>query len=328
MQNVFLPRKKETKQEMGVYTAYFSGGYLTKGEKTCIIIISFLYKGQKIMNIGIIANISKDENLAVTRAVVEKVAKTETVSVSPEIHAAMPEMRAAVGQTLYSAQDMLLVLGGDGTLLRAARHAAPFGTPVLGINLGHLGFLSGAEKDEFLNSDVSAALREACIESRMMLEARVCRDNMVRASFYGLNDAVIRGEATGSLLRMRVSEADGRLGDYVADGIVFATPTGSTAYSFAAGGALVHPSMEALLVTPICPHMLHARPVVLPGDSVLRAEFSSRESAPAYLNVDGEDKLALGEGDVVEICRAPYAAKIATLQRKSFLEILKEKLKG
>ena len=126
---------------------------------------------------------------------------------------------------------------------------------------------------------------------------------------------------------MNVTADGDKLETYISDGIVFATPTGSTAYSFAAGGAVVHPGMEALLVTPICPHMLHARPVVLPGDCVLKATFSA-DSASAYLNVDGEDCLALEKDDTVKICRAPYSAKIATLQKTAFLEIMKEKLKG
>jgi len=280
------------------------------------------------MKVGIIANTSKDKNLAVTREVIRRVAETETVTVSAEIHEILRDAPYAEGDALYKEQDMLLVLGGDGTLLRAARHAAPHGTPVLGINLGHVGFLSGAEKEEFLVGDVAWLLRNARIENRMMLEASVLRDGKEKVSFCGLNDAVIRGEATDSLLRMQVTDAGGLLGKYVADGIVFATPTGSTAYSFAAGGALVHPAMEALLVTPICPHMLHARPVVLPGESVLRAVFSSPDSTTAYLNVDGEDCLALAKEDTVEIRKAPFSAKIATLQKNAFLEILKEKLKG
>ncbi len=279
------------------------------------------------MKIGIIANRNKDKDLSVTRQVTAKVSQTETVTVCREIAEAFPHLPAGDGESLYKHQDMLLVLGGDGTLLRAARQAAPFSTPVLGINLGHVGFLSGAETEDFLEGDVSETLRKVRVENRMMLEALVYRNGEKIAVHHGLNDAVIRSEATDSLLRMEVKDGDGLLGKYVADGIVFATPTGSTAYSFAAGGALVHPSMEALLVTPICPYMLHARPVVLPGSSVLRAVFSS-DSGGAYLNVDGKDRLKLQKTDVVEIRRAPVCAGIATLQKNAFSEVLKEKLKG
>lgn len=279
------------------------------------------------MKIGIIANTSRDEKLKVTRAVIEKLSETETVTVAEEHRGMLRDVCFADGDTLYKEQDMLLVLGGDGTLLKAARHAAPYGTPVLGINLGHVGFLSGAEKDEFLSGNTAEFLREIRIENRMMLEATVYRDGKQLASFCGLNDAVVRGVATDSLLRMTVTADGALLESYIADGIIFATPTGSTAYSFAAGGAVVYPGMEALLVTPVCPHMLHARPVVLPGESVLQATFL-KDSASAYLNVDGEDRLALEKEDMLEIRRAPFAAKIATLQHHAFLQILKEKLKG
>ncbi len=279
------------------------------------------------MKIGIIANTSRDENLKVTRAVIEKLSETETVTVAEEHRGMLRDACFADGDTLYKEQDMLLVLGGDGTLLKAARHAAPYGTPVLGINLGHVGFLSGAEKDEFLSGNTAEFLREIRIENRMMLEATVYRGGKQLASFCGLNDAVVRGAATDSLLRMTVTADGALLESYIADGIIFATPTGSTAYSFAAGGAVVYPGMEALLVTPVCPHMLHARPVVLPGESVLQATFL-KDSASAYLNVDGEDRLALEKEDMLEIRRAPFAAKIATLQHHAFLQILKEKLKG
>ncbi len=280
------------------------------------------------MKIGIIVNTTKDEGFAFTSRLLPLLAKTEEISLAPEVHAAFPMYAKATGETLYKEQDMLLALGGDGTLLRAARHAAPYQTPVLGINLGSVGFLSGAEPEAFLQEGAAALLREVTIENRMMLEVFVTRGGEKMESFYALNDAVIRGKATEPLLRMQVSADESLLASYVADGIIFATPTGSTAYSFAAGGALVHPAMEALLVTPISPYMLHARPVVLPGESVLEAAFSSKMSGAAYLNVDGEDKMPLIPGDVVTVRKAPCRAQIATLFGKSFLEILKQKLKG
>lgn len=279
------------------------------------------------MKIGIIANTDRDINLEVTKAILERVSKTEDVALASKHKGDISGVTFLEGDSFYASRDLLLVLGGDGTLLEAARHAAPFSTPVLGINLGHVGFLSGAEKEDFMAEDIPALLKSLRIEERMMLAASVERDGEVIASFCGLNDAVIRGVVTESLLRMQVTANEEMLEKYVSDGIVFATPTGSTAYSFAAGGSVVHPGMEALLVTPICPHMLHARPVVLSGDSILRATFSP-DSASAYLNVDGEDCLALEKGDTVKICRAPYSAKIATLKKHAFLEILKDKLKG
>ncbi len=280
------------------------------------------------MKIGVIANTGKDEALSIARRVAQQVAETETVFIEKKLERELAEFVALDGDALFREPDMLLALGGDGTLLEAARKAAPFGTPVLGINLGQVGFLTGVEKDAFLSADVYKMLRQVRIENRMMLEADVYRQGEKIASFLGLNDAVIRGEATAPLLRLEVSADRKPLGRYVADGIVFATPTGSTAYSFSAGGALVHPEMEALLITPICPHMLHARPLVLPSTSVLQAEFPEGRALAAYLNVDGEDKLALQNGDRILISRAPIPAKVATLQEKAFLEILKEKLKG
>ncbi len=278
------------------------------------------------MKVSVIANESKDADFSVTRAVAKKAAQIASVSVSEALFG-MVEADAYVGETdLYRGQDMALVLGGDGTLLGAARCAAPFGTPVLGINLGRIGFLTGVEKDVFLEGDVGEMIRRVRIESRMMLRASVWRDGEEIASFCGLNEATVRNMTGAALIRLLVKADNRLLGEYAADGMIVATPSGSTAYSFAAGGPAVHPGISALLVTPICPHMLHARPVVLPGDSVVEAEVGELRGRKACLTVDGADSVPLVAGDVIRMERADHAAKIAALHNHMFFEVLRNKL--
>ena len=278
------------------------------------------------MKVSVIANESKDADFSVTRKVIEKMSQIATVSVSETLLGVVKADVYAKDADLYRGRDMALVLGGDGTLLAAARRAAPYGTPVLGINLGRIGFLTGVEKDAFLESDIENMMRHVRIESRMMLRASVWREGEEIAAYCGLNEASVRNMTGASLLRLAV-KADGRLlGAYAADGIIVATPTGSTAYSFAAGGPAVHPELSALLVTPICPHMLHARPVVLPGESVLEAEVGDLRGKKACLTVDGADSTELYRGDLIRIEKADHAAKIAALHNHMFFEVLRNKL--
>lgn len=278
------------------------------------------------MKVSIIANTLKDADFSVTRAVTEKVSCFAHVSLHEDLRGIVDADQYVKEDALYRGQDMILVLGGDGTILGAAHHAAPYGTPILGINLGHIGFLAGVEKTTFLEADASELIQRVRIESRMMLRISVLRGGQEIVDFEGLNDAVIRNMSAASLIRLSV-RVDGRfLGEYAADGIIVATPTGSTAYSFAAGGPAVHPQMEALLLTPICPHMLHARPLVLPGQSVVETEVGELRGKQACLTVDGTDHIALMKGDIVRIEKAEHVAKIAAMHNHMFFEVLRNKL--
>lgn len=226
--------------------------------------------------------------------------------------------------------DVLLTLGGDGTLLQAARLAGPRGIPVVGCNLGRLGFLTAAPLEGLegtLDRLVSGDYRE---ERRLALEVTVRRaadggeDDGDR--FYALNDAVIHKSGFARLITLRVWVDEEEVGQYSADGIVLATATGSTAYSLSAGGPVLVPTLDALVATPISPHTLAVRPVVVPSDSRIVVEVRPR-SQETILTVDGQAGVELTAGDRVEAKPSPHPVRLVQFPDQSFFSVLRRKLR-
>jgi NAD+ kinase len=229
-------------------------------------------------------------------------------------------------KSLIGRVDAVLVLGGDGTFLSAAREAARADVPILGVNLGGLGFLT-----ETAESDLYAALERLIagdveIEPRMMVEARVgSRRSGATWSECGLNDVVIHQADESRMVRLDIRIGPTRIGTLAADGLIVATPTGSTAYSLSAGGPIVRPTIEALIATPICPHSLAFRPLLVGADEKLRIRVGQNVSR-ARLTIDGQISRLLAPGDDVEIRRAKARVSMLSLKRESFYEVLREKL--
>lgn len=221
--------------------------------------------------------------------------------------------------------EVLVVLGGDGTLLRSARKAAPRGIPLLGVNLGHLGFLTEVDLPELFPSLERLLSGKYTIEERMMLEARVIRGGSVVEQIIGLNDAVITKGAFARLIFLETYVNDDFVTTYPADGLIVATPTGSTAYSLSAGGPLVTPELDLMVVTPICPHSLWARPLVIDAGSAVRVVVRS-EKGEVMLTVDGQQGYRLRLGDTVSICRSAHRARLIRLKKRSFFYLLRQKL--
>lgn len=224
--------------------------------------------------------------------------------------------------------DLLLTFGGDGTLLRGARMVAPHHTPVLGVNLGHLGFLTSIRPDELEGSLEGLFAGDYWLDTRFTLEARVlARDGTEGPGYLALNDAVLHKGGFARVIRLAVLVGDEgeEVGAYAADGLILSTPTGSTAYNLSAGGAIVAPSMECLLATPICPHTLAVRPLVLPADT--RIEVEIREpSAEVILTVDGQEGEALGPGDRLLVSRGDATVPLVRFPGQSFFTTLRRKL--
>lgn len=227
-----------------------------------------------------------------------------------------------------AAVDLLVTLGGDGTLLRGARLVAAHTAPVLGVNLGHLGFLTSVAVPELKDAIDRLFAGEYWIDKRMTLDATVSRANGdASASFLGLNDAVIHKGGLARIVRLAVDVEPDHLevGTYNADGIILATPTGSTAYSLSAGGPIVVPSVDCIVATPICPHSLVVRPIVLSASAVV----SVRAIGPAeglILTVDGQDGAELSAGDRVVVRRGPYAVKLVRFKDENFFSTMRTKL--
>ena len=221
---------------------------------------------------------------------------------------------------------LVIVLGGDGTLLSAARAFAYTQTPILSVNLGSLGFLT-----EIPLSDLYATLELWCngiadIDVRTMMNARMVRDGKVLREWDALNDVVV---AKGTIARMadyRVNIDDQLVAVFRADGVIVSTPTGSTAYSLAANGPIVMPSVNCMVVTPICPHLLTIRPIVMPGESSISIRV---EGVPnqIYLTVDGQEAVELVLGDVVQCRRSAYSVRLLRLRPNGLFNVLRQKLK-
>ena len=223
---------------------------------------------------------------------------------------------------------LVLTLGGDGTLLRAARVAAPLGIPVLGCNLGRLGFLTLVPTDELEAAMSSVASGEYDVEERLTLRIEVRVDGSdapESKSFHAINDAVIHKSGFARLISYRVLADDDVVGQYSADGIILATATGSTAYSLSAGGPIVSPTMEGIVATPISPHTLAVRPVVFPGDTRISVELLSGDH-DLQLTVDGQRGCPLSVGDRVQVVRSRHPVRLVRLPDYSFFTVLRRKL--
>lgn len=220
--------------------------------------------------------------------------------------------------------DLLLAFGGDGTILHLARTVALNNVPVLGINLGSLGFMSELEPEE-LHRLKDLASWDFTVESRMMLDVTVIRDGRSVYNNIALNDAVISKGSIARVVRLEIFTEEGFLTRVGGDGVIVSTPTGSTGYSMAAGGSIVEPTAQNLLLTPICPHSMRSTAYVLAPDHVITVEAADANRKFVYLSVDGGKAFSLKNGDKVRVSKSRHTTKLVRLSKKSFCEILDKK---
>lgn len=231
---------------------------------------------------------------------------------------------------LPSAVDLVLVLGGDGTLLSMAKAIAESGTdvPILAVNFGSLGFLTEITRPEIFASLQAVLNGNATHDLRMMLRATTTRRGEARFSHMALNDVVFTRTALSRMIELSVSVGDQFVTAVKADGLIVATPTGSTAYNLAAGGPIVHPSMDALVLTPIAPHMLTNRPIVIPAEREVRVRSTSSNAGDeVYVTVDGQTGFGLQEADELAIVKSERPLRLIRSTTRSYFEVLRQKLK-
>ena len=222
--------------------------------------------------------------------------------------------------------EMIIVLGGDGTLLATARALNRKKVPILAVNLGGLGFLTVISRDDLYATLEQVLAGNAHVERRVQIEGELIRADEIISSFLALNDVVLNKGAIARIIDFDVL-VDGRfMSTYKADGLIVSTPTGSTAYSLAAGGPIIAPSVSAILVTPICAHTLTNRPLVLPDNVQIEITVKSQREA-AYLTVDGQVGLATHSDDSVRLRKSSSCVEIIQPVTKSYFEILRQKLK-
>ena len=221
--------------------------------------------------------------------------------------------------------DMIVAFGGDGTILHLSKTAAHRDVPVLGVNLGSLGFMAELESKDLTR------LRDLCngkydVESRMMLDVNVLRDGRVIYSNLALNEALIARGNVSRVIRLKISTEQGKLVDIAGDGVIVASPTGSTAYSLSAGGPVVEPTARNFIVSPICAHSVHANAYVLSSERVITVQTEKNSYKPVLLSVDGGRAFSLRSGDCVEVRRSKFDTKLVRLTKRSFCEILQKKM--
>jgi NAD+ kinase len=244
----------------------------------------------------------------------------ETAACLPAGNAGQPR------EVLPSTTDMLIVLGGDGTLLAAARLMSVRNIPILPVNLGALGFLTSVTLDD-LYPVLDLAIRgEARYSERVMLESRVMREGRTFHHARALNDAVLNKAALARIVDLQLHVDGEFVSNYKADGLIISTPTGSTAYSLAAGGPIVYPIVSAFIITPICPHTLTNRPLVIRDTARIDVEFQGGD-APIYLTLDGQVGVELAPGDRVALSALPERLRLVRPQQKSYFSVLRDKLK-
>ena len=257
---------------------------------------------------------------------VEPVYETATAALMPPGTA----RHVADKPALVTAVDMVVVLGGDGTLLSMADciGAAGSGIPILGVNFGSLGFLTEVTLPELYPSLDSALSGRAPIEERMLLHSTTIRDGATFADHIALNDVVVTKGARSRMIDLSVFVGDEFITRVKADGLIVATPTGSTAYNLAAGGPIVQPTLDAVLLTPIAPHTLTNRPIVIPVSSAVRVQPNIEdEREELFVTFDGQAGFQLQRGDEIRICRAERTLRLIRPSTRSYFDVLREKLK-
>lgn len=258
---------------------------------------------------------------------IEPVLETATAALAAEASARTRRVFDKAG--LVREVDLVLVLGGDGTLLSMADAigAADLDVPILGVNFGRLGFLTEVTLDELYPALESVLAGTARIEQRLMLRSTTMRGGQSLGEHATLNDVVVTKTARSRMIELAVSVGDEFVTRVRADGLIVATPTGSTAYNLAAGGPIVQPLMDALVLTPIAPHMLTNRPIVIPSGSPVRVRPMMDDRDEVFVTFDGQDGYDLQAGDEVQICCAPRRLRLFHPSARSFFEVLREKLK-
>jgi len=221
--------------------------------------------------------------------------------------------------------DMIIAFGGDGTILHLSKTAAHRDIPVLGVNLGSLGFMAELESKDL------SSLRDLCdgkyeIESHMMLDVNVQRDGRSIYSNLALNEALIARGNISRVIRLQIFTEQGKLVDVAGDGVIVASPTGSTAYSLSAGGPVVEPTARNFIVSPICAHSVHANAYVLSPERVITVQTEKNSYKPVLLSVDGGRAFSLRSGDCIEVRRSKFDTKLVRLSKRSFCEILQKKM--
>jgi len=283
--------------------------------------------GKSMQNIAVFVNRNRDADFSGTREIVtllKEYGRNVILDECLQNEIDIPGLCYVKADAIFEKSDMVIALGGDGTILKIVNQAAEYDVPVVGINLGHLGFLTLAERDD-LSNIIKIFEGEYTVEHRMMLDARIVKNGQVIESFSALNDVIVRGDSARMI--SLTAEVDGtEASKYLADGIIVATSTGSTAYSLSCGGPIVHKNLDCMIVTPVCPHTMKSRCMVIPPESVIGVHFDATYCNEVDLKVDGIPVKRLGAGEYVEVVRSERRVPMINVNSRGYFDVIREKL--
>ncbi|MBF0426920.1 MAG: NAD(+) kinase [Magnetococcales bacterium] len=283
-----------------------------------------------LTRIGIVTKRSDQHALEATRWLATwlhgknlRVTVTEEAAVSADIPESLA--RRCKQSQLPDGQDLIVVVGGDGTLIAAARHVGARDVPLLGVNMGRLGFLTEITREDMVKTLDDVLAGRYCIEERMLLDATLMRNGEKVFAAQTLNDVVIHKGEIARMIEFEVDVDDQFVLSSRANGLIVSTPTGSTGYALAAGGPIIHPALDTILLVPICPHTLTNRPIALPANGTIAVTLAPNDS-DRMVTLDGQTVFSLENGDRVLIRRAEHRLKLMHAPGRSYYEILRSKL--
>lgn len=277
-------------------------------------------------NIGIICKVGKPEPSEILREFLPWLKEKGYEVFLDSETASILNVQGYERSQIPSLVDVIIVLGGDGTMLSVARLVGSRGIPILGINLGGLGFITEVNRDEIKDAVEKVLKGECSEEERIMLEADVYRRGEKIADFIVLNDVVINKGALARIIDLETYINRSYVTTFKSDGLIVSTPTGSTAYCLSAGGPILYPTLKSFVLTPICPHTLTNRPIVLPDNFIINITLIS-ESEDVFLTLDGQIGFSLKKDDMVEIKKSEYSTRLLIPCGRDYFEVLRTKLK-
>lgn len=281
---------------------------------------------RKIRTLGIVAKFKPEVGPILAEVIEWLQARGLQILLDPDSAKLVPaKLRTVAKDKLPFLVQAILVLGGDGTILAVARTVKNSGTPILAVNLGSLGFLTEIKLEELYPALTRLIAREVFVDSRCMIEGTVRRKGKIVARHGALNDVVINKGALARIIQFEAFSDRQFIGSFMADGLIISTPTGSTAYSLAAGGPVVYPDLECLVLTPICPHTLTHRPLVISLDIPIRVIL--RQGEEVMLTLDGQVGVPLECGDELTVTRSRNTINLIHPENKNYFDVLREKLK-
>lgn len=276
--------------------------------------------------IGIISKLNRPEPLDILRELIPWLKQRgHEVYIDTETATSL-QIDGINRSQIPSIADLVIVLGGDGTMISVARLVAEKGIPILGVNIGGLGFLTAIQKEELYNVLEKVLSNQCSIEERIMLKACVHRHSECIAEYIVMNDVVVNKGALARIIDIETYINHIYVATFKADGLIVSTPTGSTAYALSAGGPILYPTLNSIIIAPICPHTLTNRPIVMPDDIQIEIVLKSF-SEDVFLTLDGQVGFSLKQNDVVEVKKSDYKAKLFIPCERDYFEILRTKLK-